>query len=112
MKNKDSNSSTKSFTRMLLVSLGSGLLTLVVAGLAAYIGFTIDRRAGEDLRWTLILLIGSMPISLVGAYLISRSAVRKLKAEQAAQEEALAAQEEALVAQEGEVDAPEGGEQG
>jgi len=106
MTNKDPNSSTQSVKRMLLVSLGSGLLTLVVAGLAAYIGFTIDRRAGEDLRWTLILLIGSMPISLVGAYLISRSAVRKLKAEQAAQEEALAAQEE------GEVDAPEGGEQG
>jgi hypothetical protein len=52
-----------------------------------------------------------MPISLVGAYLISRGAVRKLKAEQAAQEEILAAQEEALVAQEGEGDAPEDGEQ-
>lgn len=87
MKNNDPNSSTKSFTRMLLVSLGSGLLTLVVAGLAAYIGFTIDRRSGTDLRWTLILLIGSMPISLGGAYLISRGAVRKLKAEQAALEE-------------------------
>ena len=106
MTNKDPNSSTQSVKRMLLVSLGSGLLTLVIAGLAAFIGFTIDRRAGEDLRWTLILLIGSMPISLAGAYLISRGAVRKLKAEQAAQEEALAAQEE------GEVDAPEGGEQG
>ena len=84
---------------MLMVSLGSGLLTLVVAGLAAYIGFTIDRRAGADLRWTLILLIGSMPISLGGAYLISRGAVRKLKAEQAAE------------GAEGEVDAPEDGEQ-
>ena len=106
MKNQNSKLQNKSISRMLMVSLGSGLLTLVVAGLAAFIGFTIDRRAGTDLRWTLILLIGSMPISLVGAYLISRGAVRKLKAEQAAQEEALAAQEE------GEVDAPEGGEQG
>ena len=89
MTNKDPNSSTQSVKRMLLVSLGSGLLTLVVAGLAAFIGFTIDRRAGTDLRWTLILLIGSMPISLVGAYLISRGAVRKLKAEQAALNEAV-----------------------
>ncbi len=47
----------------------------------------IDRQAGTDLRWTLILLIASMPISLGGAYLISRGAVKQLKAEQAKLEE-------------------------
>jgi len=84
MNNKNPNSTSKSLTRMILVSLGSGALTFVVAGLATFIGFMIDRKAGTDLRWTLILLIGSMPISLGGAYLISRGAVRKMKAERAA----------------------------
>lgn len=72
---------------MLMVTLGSGCLTFVVAGLAAFAGFMIDRQAGTNLRWTLILLIASMPISFGGAYLISRGAVRKMKAEQAALED-------------------------
>lgn len=94
MTNKDPNSSSKSISRMFLVSLGSGCLTFVIAGLAAFAGFMIDRSAGTDLRWTLILLIGSMPISLGGAYLISRGAVRKLRAEQAVLEAAEAGEEE------------------
>jgi hypothetical protein len=87
MKNKNSNGTSKSLTRMVLVILGSGALTFVIAGLATFAGYMIDRRAGTDLRWTLIMLIGSMPISLGGAYLISRGAVRKMKAERAALEQ-------------------------
>ena len=87
MKNNDPNSPSKSISRMIMVSLGSGCLTFVIAGLAAFGGFLIDRQAGTGLRWTLILLIASMPISFGGAYLISRSAVQKLKAEQAALEQ-------------------------
>jgi len=82
-----------------MVSLGSGCLTFIIAGAAAFIGFLIDRQAGTDLRWTLILLIASAPFSFGGAYLISRGAVKKLKAEQAALEQ------QAPVAQED--DAPE-----
>jgi hypothetical protein len=74
---------------MLMVSLGSGCLTFVIATLAAFAGFMIDRSAGTELRWTLILLIGSMPISMGGAYLISRGAARRLKAERAALEDAV-----------------------
>ena len=84
--NSNNQNTSKSITRMILVSLGSGCLTFVVAGLAAFAGFMIDRQAGTNLRWTLILLIASMPISFGGAYLISRGAVRKLKAEQTALE--------------------------
>ena len=84
MERKEKNKNNVIISRMLSVILGSGALTFVVAGLATFIGFMIDRKAGTDLRWTLILLIGSMPISLGGAYLISRGAVRKMKAERAA----------------------------
>ncbi|MBG0771091.1 MAG: hypothetical protein H0S82_05245, partial [Anaerolineaceae bacterium] len=76
-----------SISRMLMVSLGSGCLTIIIAGLAAFGGFLIDRQAGTGLRWMLILLIASMPISFGGAYLISRGAVKKMKAEQAALEQ-------------------------
>lgn len=89
MTNKDPNSPTKSISRMLMVSLGSGCLTFVIASLAAFAGFMIDRSAGTELRWTLILLIGSMPLSMGGAYLISRGAARRMKAEQAALNEAV-----------------------
>ena len=71
---------------MIMVALGSGCLTFIIAGLAAFGGFLIDRQAGTGLRWMLILLIASMPISFGGAYLISRGAVKKMKAEQAALE--------------------------
>ncbi|MBG0787256.1 MAG: hypothetical protein H0S79_19370 [Anaerolineaceae bacterium] len=91
---------SKSISRMLVVSLGSGCLTFVIAGLAAFAGFMIDRQAGTNLRWTLILLIASMPISLGGAYLISRGAVKQLKAEQAKLEEQ-AAEERDLPEDEG-----------
>ena len=85
----------RTISRMLLVSLGSGCLTFVVAGLAAFAGFMIDRQAGTELRWTLILLIASMPISFGGAYLISRGAVRKMKEEQAALEAEAEGEEQA-----------------
>jgi len=87
MKNNDPNSPTKSVSRMIMVALGSGCLTLIIAGLAAFGGFLIDRQTGTGLRWMLILLIASMPISFGGAYLISRGAVKKMKAEQAALEQ-------------------------
>ena len=85
MEFKKNNSTT--ISRWIMVSLVSGCLTFVIAGLAAFGGFLIDRQAGTGLRWTLILLIASMPISFGGAYLISRGAVQKLKAEQAVLEQ-------------------------
>ncbi len=38
MKNNDPNSPSKSISRMLMVSLGSGCLTFIIAGLAAFAG--------------------------------------------------------------------------
>lgn len=102
-KKNEPNSVKQSISRMLMVSLGSGCLTFVIATLAAFVGFMIDRSAGTELRWTLILLIGSMPISMGGAYLISHGAVRRMKAEQAALNEAV----ERLNEQEQEEDAEE-----
>lgn len=82
MNNQDPT--TKNIKRMAGVSLAAGGLTLVVAGVFTLIGFLIDRGAGTGPRWMLILLIASMPLSLGGAYLVARRAIKRASAEAAA----------------------------
>lgn len=86
MTNNSQNNSSRSLKRMLLVSLGSGCLTLVVAGLAILAGFLVDRANGTTPRYTLIFLAVSVPFSLAGAYLLARRAIKRMKAESASEQ--------------------------
>jgi F0F1-type ATP synthase assembly protein I len=81
MTNKSRNASLQSLKRMLFVSLGSGCLTFVVAGLAILVGFLIDRANGTTPRYILIFLVVSVPFSMAGAYLVARRAIKRMKAE-------------------------------
>ncbi len=67
--------------RMLGVSLSTGCLTILVAGVAIVIGFLIDRANGTAPRWMLIFLLGSLPFGIGGAYLIARRAIKRMRAE-------------------------------
>ncbi len=86
MTQNSQNSNSQSLKRMLLVSLGSGCLTFVVAGLAILGGFLLDRANGTTPRYTLIFLVVSVPFSMVGAYLVARRAINRMKAESAGEE--------------------------
>jgi len=41
------------------------------------VGLLVDTRLGIFPRWTLILLIGSAPFTLVGVYLLVRRSIRR-----------------------------------
>jgi F0F1-type ATP synthase assembly protein I len=79
-------SSTQNIKRMAGVSLSTGCLTVLVAGVAIVIGFLIDRANGTTPRWMLIFLLGSLPLGIGGAYLIARRAIKRMRAEGEGQE--------------------------
>lgn len=74
------NSNNKNIKRMAGVSLSTGCLTFLVAGVAIVIGFLIDRANGTAPRWMLIFLLGSLPLGIGGAYLIARRAIKRMRA--------------------------------
>ena len=67
--------------RMILMPLQAGCLTFAVAGIALLVGYLIDTRLGTFPRWTLIVLIGSAPLTLAGVYLLVRRALIRRRKE-------------------------------
>lgn len=80
MTEKKQPSSTQSMKRMAGVSLSTGCLTILIAGVAIVIGFLIDRANDTAPRWMLIFLLGSLPLGIGGAYLIARRAIKRMRA--------------------------------
>lgn len=72
-------SQAKQAKRMAFVSIQAGCLTFIVAGIALVVGVWLDARLGTTPRWMLILLLGSMPFTLGGVFLIVRRAMKRLK---------------------------------
>lgn len=65
--------------RALLISFCAGCLTVVVAGLAIAAGVLLDLRNDTLPRWTLIFLLGSVPLTLGGVYLLARRVLKRGK---------------------------------
>lgn len=64
-----------------------GCLTLVIILGALFGGMYLDNLYGSRPWFTLILIIGSIPVSLGVMIFVSRAAIRKIKTQTAAQEE-------------------------
>jgi F0F1-type ATP synthase assembly protein I len=64
-----------------------GCLTLVIILVALFGGLYLDNRFGSKPWFTLVLTLGSIPVSLGVMLYVSRAAVRKIKTQAAAQEE-------------------------
>jgi hypothetical protein len=62
----------------LFTAVKVGCLTLVIAGLALGIGLWIDVRQETLPRWTLIFLLGSLPLTLGGIFWMVRRSVKRL----------------------------------
>jgi F0F1-type ATP synthase assembly protein I len=86
MTDNSQNASSRSLKRMLLVSLGSGCLTFLVAGLAIMGGVLLDRANGTTPRYILIFLAVSVPFSMAGAYLVAHRAIKRMRAESAGEQ--------------------------
>lgn len=56
-----------------------GCLTLVIIGGALFLGMYLDTRTGTKPWFTVGLVLGSIPISLLVMVIISLSAVKKIK---------------------------------
>jgi hypothetical protein len=65
--------------KTLLVPLQAGCLTFIVAGIALAIGLWIDIRQETIPRWTLILLLGSLPLTIGGIILIVRRTLKSMR---------------------------------
>jgi len=76
---QDQYSQANQAKRMAFVSIQAGCLTFIVAGIALVVGLWLDARLGTTPRWMLILLLGSMPFTLGGVFLIVRRALKRLK---------------------------------
>lgn len=63
--------------RQMRTSLQVGCLTFLVAGLALAGGLWLDVRLDTFPRWTLILVLGSMPLALFGVFWMVRRALKK-----------------------------------
>lgn len=72
---------TKRNKNIALIPLKAGCLTIAVAGVALLLGLWLDARLGTLPRWTLILLIGSAPFTLLGVYLFVRKGLRRMRDE-------------------------------
>jgi F0F1-type ATP synthase assembly protein I len=79
----DQNEIVKQYQkRVFRIILGSGFLTFLVAASALLAGFLLDRSGDTFPRWTLIFLLGSVPISMAGIIIMVRRAVKKSQNEQ------------------------------
>jgi len=73
--------------RNMLVSVKAGCLTFLVAGFSLVLGLWLDYRMDTLPRWTLILLVGTAPLTLIGVYLIVRRAISKSRDESVHEDE-------------------------
>jgi MFS-type transporter involved in bile tolerance (Atg22 family) len=64
-----------------------GCLTLIIVLGAVFGGLYLDQRFGSRPMFTLILVIGSIPISLAVMFFVARAAVRRIKTQANQQEE-------------------------
>jgi MFS-type transporter involved in bile tolerance (Atg22 family) len=64
-----------------------GCLTLIIILGAVFGGLYLDQHFGSRPMFTLILVIGSIPISLVVMFFVSRAAIRRIKTQASQQEE-------------------------
>lgn len=62
-----------------IVAGSVGCLTLVIVLAAVFIGLMLDARFQSKPTFTLILVLGSVPISLVLMFAIVRAAVARMK---------------------------------
>ncbi len=61
------------------LSFQVGCLTVGVAGLALAAGLWLDAQFGTVPRWTLILVLGSVPISMGAIFFLARRVIRSRK---------------------------------
>ena len=62
----------------ILTSLKVGCLTFFVAGLALMGGLWLDIRLETFPRWTLILVLGSAPFTVIGVFWMVKRSLNKL----------------------------------
>jgi len=78
----DTNASRKQkFINLTIAGVVSqvGCLTLVIIGGALFLGMYLDTRTGSKPWFTLGLVLGSIPISLLVMVILSLAAVKKIK---------------------------------
>ena len=56
-----------------------GCLTLVITLLAVFIGLYLDNLYGSKPAFTIGLLLGSIPVSLILMFVVVRTAVKRIK---------------------------------
>ena len=78
---ENKNSPARVDKNMVWMPVKAGCLTFVVAGVALLVGYLVDTRLGTFPRWTLIVLIGSAPITLGGVYWMARRAIKRQRKE-------------------------------
>lgn len=71
------NQRGKSTRPQVWIPLQVGCLTFLVAGLTLVVGLWLDARLGSFPRWTLILVLGSAPISLFGVFWMVRWSLKR-----------------------------------
>lgn len=79
--NRNKNSQLKNTRHIALLSGQAACLTLIVAGLALVVGLWLDARLGTAPRWTLILLIGSAPLTFGGVLWLIRQGLKRIHGE-------------------------------
>jgi len=82
MHDEEKKSTARQVRRSAFIGLQAGCLTLLVAGAAVIVGWLVDTRLGTFPRWTLILLIGSAPLTLGGIYVLVRRVLKKARIDQ------------------------------
>jgi hypothetical protein len=63
--------------RQVKTSLQVGCLTFLIAGIALAVGLWLDSRLGTFPRWTLILVLGSAPLTLFGVFWMVRRSLKR-----------------------------------
>jgi F0F1-type ATP synthase assembly protein I len=56
-----------------------GCLTLVILLLAVFLGLWLDNQYGTKPTFTIGLLLGSIPVSLIVMFAVVRAAIRRIK---------------------------------
>jgi F0F1-type ATP synthase assembly protein I len=64
-----------------------GCLTLIIVLGAVFGGLYLDQRFGSRPWFTLVLVLGSIPISLAVMFFVARTAIRRIKTQANPQEE-------------------------
>ena len=76
---KPENSAAQTLKRTLLVTLSVGCLTFLIAGGAIAGGLLIDLRNDSLPKWTLLLLLGSAPLTLGMVYFTVRRTLKRAR---------------------------------